>query len=95
MRASEYLDSLEAKFAALFNSYYGGHIEVSLKYSPEWMFSQVKEAAGIHFSSFKDEETENPNNENAELMNVADNRVLSDYRPPPQLLKAWGKKKGE
>lgn len=54
-----------------------------VKYGPRWMFQQVKEAAGIHMSTYK--ESEVPKNAAIAEISREENQMLSGMKVPPDL----------
>lgn len=79
---------MEAQFAALFSTYYGPRETVESTYGFTFLFSRVKDAAGIHFSSFK-ESDEGVNREDLSEDDLKRNKVLSNWQAPPHLMRKW------
>jgi hypothetical protein len=71
-----------ARFGALFHEFYGTVDEVLHRRDAEWLFNQVKGAAGIHFSTFDDKSAATPQEEEAIQAGAA--TVRSNHKPTPQ-----------
>lgn len=73
----------------MFNGFYGTLDHVVYNQTSEWMFNQVKDAAGIHFSTFQDpkDKGKTPDAVDAqeEAIAAGAQTVRSNHKPGP----AW------